>query len=347
MLLCIPLGLTVLLPPSVANSPLPPAPEYASPAAWAAWPGHASGADAVPVADRTADVFFIHPTTHFGAAANARFDEPGVTCTRLDQGVLRFQASVFNTCCRIYAPRCRQAALGAFLTADTAHATTAYKLAYGVVCSAFDYYIDRENHGRPFILVSHSQGSPHAMRLLQERLAGSALQPQLVVAYIVGYSLPEEIERSGVPVCRTPRTTGCLVDWNTAAEGTRTDRRRAERLVWLDGRYRPLAGRHTVCIDPLSWAAGGAAPATLNLGALPAVAPAEALRAPIPEPTGARRDGGLLRVAIPWSERRGCADLLTFFGRYHVFDYNLFYTNIRVNAAERAAAHRACSREVP
>jgi len=82
----------------------------------------------VSVAGRTADVCFIHPTTYFGAAANARFDEPGVTRTRLEAGVPRFQASVFNACCRIYAPRCRQAALAAFLKADTTHATAAYEL---------------------------------------------------------------------------------------------------------------------------------------------------------------------------------------------------------------------------
>ena len=55
--------------------------------------------------------------------------------------------------------------------------------------------------------------------------------------------------------------------------------------------------------------------------------------------TGARRDVGLLRVSIPWSERRGFSDVLTVFGSYHILDYNLFYTNIRVNALERVAAY--------
>jgi len=53
------------------------------------------------VSDRSADVFFVHPTTYFGGASNARFDEPGITRRRLEQGVLRFQASTFNGCCRI------------------------------------------------------------------------------------------------------------------------------------------------------------------------------------------------------------------------------------------------------
>lgn len=159
--------------------------------------------------------------------------------------------------------------------------------------------------------------------------------------------MPLEIERPGVPVCHEARETRCLLDWNTVAANTAADGRGAERLVWLAGHYQPLAGRRGVCVNPLSWAPDSAADASLNLGALPAVAPGEALRPSVPQLTGARCDAGVLRVAIPWSARRGFADLLTFFGSYHVFDYNLFYTNIRVNGAERAAAYRAAAAASP
>ena len=73
--------------------------------------------------------------------------------------------------------------------------------------------------------------------------------------------------------------------------------------------------------------------------------PGQALRAPVPNLTGARCDEGLLEVSIPWSERGGFNNLLTLLGSYHVFDYNLFYLNIRVNAAERIAAYRAAGHE--
>jgi hypothetical protein len=153
--------------------------------------------------------------------------------------------------------------------------------------------------------------------------------------------MPEEIERAGVPVCRAAGATGCLLDWNTVAADASDDRRRAERLVWLAGHYQPLAGhRPLLCVNPLNWTPDSAADASLNLGALPAVAPRAALRPSVPRLTGARCDAGVLRVSIPWSERRGFTNLLTLFGSYHVFDYNLFYTNIRVNAAERVAAYR-------
>ena len=341
---------SIFVAATCAPDPPPPPPDYGSPSAWAAWPGRASAADAlppgvaeVPASDRPADVFFVHPTTYFGAAPNARFDEPGGARTRLEQGVLRFQVSAFNGCCRAYVPRYRQAALAAFLkkNEETAQRTAAYELAYGDVRRAFDYYLAHENHGRPFILASHSQGSLHAMRLLEERIAGTPLQAQLVAAYLIGYAMPEEIERTGVLVCHAARETRCLIDWNTVAADAGDDRRGADRLVWLAGHYQPLAARRGVCVNPLSWVPDSAADASLNLGALPAVAPGEALRPSVPQLTGARCDAGRLRVSIPWSERRGFANLLTFFGSYHVFDYNLFYSNIRVNAAERVAAYRA------
>jgi hypothetical protein len=70
------------------------------------------------------------------------------------------------------------------------------------------------------------------------------------------------------------------------------------------------------------------------------VTPGDALPPAVPQLTGARCDAGLLRVSSPWRERRGFASVLTFFGTYHVFDYNLFYSNIRANAVERAVAYR-------
>src|SRR5262249_39523693 len=92
-------------------APAPAAPDYARAGAWAWWPGRASGADAVPPGltegampeAQKVDVFFIHPTTYLvNDSANARYDEPGATTSRIDRGVLRFQASAFNACCRIY-----------------------------------------------------------------------------------------------------------------------------------------------------------------------------------------------------------------------------------------------------
>ena len=281
-------------------------------------------------------MFFIHPTTYLSLSiGNARYDEAGATRARLEQGVLRYQASVFNGCCRIYAPRYRQASIGAFFKADEASAQAAFALAYADVLQAFDHYLALENHGRPFILASHSQGSLHALRLLQERIASQPLRQQLVVAYVIGYYVSEDLGARGLAVCRSARQTRCLVDWNTVKQGSEDGERRNRGLIWLDGRYQHGGGGDPVCVNPLNWEVGTSAAAALNRGALPAAAAGETLPSLLPELTGARCSAGHLEVDIPLSQRAHFSDMLTLFGSYHVFDYNLFYANIRLNAKER------------
>ena len=287
-------------------------------------------------------MFFIHPTTYLsGAARNARYDEPGFTRTQIEQGVLRFQASVFNACCHIYAPRYRQAALSAFWSLGDEDAKRAYELAYGDVLRAFDYYLAHENQGRPFIIASHSQGSLHALRLLEERVAGQPLAQRLVAAYVIGYYVPEDIATVGIPVCDSATQTGCLVDWNTVKQGVSADEREQSRFIWWDGKYQHPGARKLVCVNPLNWRSHASAGADLNQGALPGVRPGEPLRPPVVQLTGAQCDGALLRIDIPFGKRHGFANLLTLFGSYHIYDYNIFYTNIRTNAEERVRAYRS------
>lgn len=339
--------------PAATAQGAPPAPDYAHADTWAAWPGRVGMADSLApgLADAAApaaqevDVFFIHPTTYLtGSAPNARYDEPGMTASQIDQGVLRFQASVFNACCRIYAPHYRQAALRAFRGATDEQSAAAFELAYSDVLRAFDFYLTHENQGRPFIIASHSQGSLHALRLVQERLAGQPLQKQLVAAYIIGYPMPLAIEQTGLSICRSATQTGCLIDWNTVKEDTSAGARAHTRLVWLEGRYQRIGERPLACVNPLNWVLGGAAPASANLGALPGARPGEPLAAPVPALTGARCAGASLEVSIPLGQRRGFANPLTIFGSYHILDYNLFYANLRVNAQQRILAYQAQQR---
>ena len=327
----------------------PPAPDYAQPASWAAWPGRLGAADSVPQgiidpalpAEQQADVFFIHPTTDLSLAiGNARYDEPGSTGTRIEHGVLRYQASTFNGCCRIYAPHYRQASIGAFLKSDQPAALAALELAYGDVQRAFDYYLAHENHGRPFIIASHSQGSLHALRLLQARVAGKPLQAQLVGAYVIGAFVPLALENSGLKVCRAPHDTGCIIVWNSVSRGSDDSPRENRGLLWLAGRYQSASGAQLVCVNPLNWAEGGTAAAALNRGAVPASGSEGALPAPLVGLTGAACHGAHLEVDIPFGARQGFRDTLSLFGSYHVFDYNLFYMNVRDNAKERVLAFR-------
>ena len=99
----------------IAAADAPAAPDYTKPESWAAYPGTASHADDVPPGLSAAHstgvpVFFVHPTTYLAPmVANASFAPGGAVQAGVDAAVLRFQASVFNECCVIFAPRYRQA----------------------------------------------------------------------------------------------------------------------------------------------------------------------------------------------------------------------------------------------
>lgn len=322
----------------------PTAPDYSSPTAWAAFPGKASHADDVPSGVRKAKspnvpVFFIHPTTYLAMTiGNAAFDarEPN---ERVDEVVLRAQATVFNDCCMIFAPRYRQASLrGVTSNSPAGYATT--DLAYGDVARAFDEFL-RLNPTGPFLIASHSQGSIHALRLLQEKIAGTPLQRRMVAAYAIGLALPTEITAHGLPICNAETATGCVITWNTVKRGHIDRRREEEAVIWWQGKYQPIAGRELVCVNPLNWQQNGEATASRNKGAIYGAGRPGPIPAPMKELTGAWCENGLLGVDIPMKERRYYADALTLTGVYHDFDYALFYMNIRANVAARIKAWKA------
>lgn len=320
-----------------------PAPDYHNDSSWAALPHRVGAAGETPAGiaktpSGDVPVFFIHPTTDYSLiTTNVEFDEGGVVAERL-AAVLKFQASVFNACCEIYAPRYRQASLRAIVS-NTPDAYAADEIAYGDVARAFAAFLQRIDK-KPFIVAAHSQGSIHAIRLLQEKIVGTPLQKRLVAAYPIGGTLPVEIERLGLPICRSAAQTGCVVTWNSVRTGVDDPRRRTEAVIWWEHRYQPNAGRPLVCVNPLNWQFDGAAEASANLGGIYSVGHDKPIPPPVPAITGARCESGLLGVNVMGPQEEYYRDRLTPSGIYHVFDYGLFYMNIRANAAERIAAYQ-------
>lgn len=321
---------------------VPTAPDYATEAAWAALPSMSDGADQVPPdvgaadnqAQATADVFYIHPTTYFSKDGwNAPIAMQGEALERLESGVLRFQASAFNGCCRVFAPRYRQATLYAFMS-DGPSTLEAYELAYEDVLAAFRQFLAERNQGRPFILAGHSQGSMHGMRLLQEEIAGTPVQLRLIAAYLVGFSTPADMGVDMAP-CAGPEDIRCIANWNSVTQDADIDGWTQTGLIWLDGKYQPIAGRKLNCVNPLTGAAGTSAPAAANKGALPFVPADIPLRTPLPAFTGA--DCKDVLIVDPPADTRGFRSGV-FAGDYHIYDYNLFYMNLRETFAAKVAA---------
>lgn len=184
---------------SFAETETPPAPDYASESAWAALPDRVDEADRTPAGESDAqstaevDVFFVHPTTYYDDAFWNQPIDDAKTNERTDNGVMRRQASAFNSVGRIFAPRYRQATLGAYVAKDWEDTRQALDLAYTDVRRAFEHYLATWDTGRPLILASHSQGSGHMVRLTHEFFSGpdnAARRARLVAVYAIGGAIP-------------------------------------------------------------------------------------------------------------------------------------------------------------
>uniref|UniRef100_UPI0035C95A68 DUF3089 domain-containing protein n=1 Tax=uncultured Sphingomonas sp. TaxID=158754 RepID=UPI0035C95A68 len=296
-----------------------------NPALWVP-PGYRPG-----VAPRAA-VFFIHPTSFL---ERSRWNAPLDNREANDRAALflRGQASAFNAIGAVWAPRYRQATFGAFLTTQ-ADARRALNLAYGDVAAAFDAFVAQAGD-RPIILAGHSQGALHLLRLLREKVAGTPLAKRVVAAYVVGWPVSRSVDLPalGLPECRTADQAGCLLSWQSFAEP-------ADPALVLDAYdassgvdRKPRRGTPMVCTNPLTGTPDAAAPADANLGTLLpaadlATATIEAKRVP------ARCDArGLLLIGAP----PALGGYVLPGNNYHVYDYSLFWANVRADAARRLA----------
>lgn len=332
--------------------PPPPAPDYWLSESWAALPDKQDEADAAPPNTRyeeaqamaEADVFFIHPTTTTSAGYwNAPIDDKDT----MEEAaiVMGYCASVFNAAAKVYAPRYRQATLYAFFDDKTTSGMKAIEFAYSDVERAFIHYIKYYNHGRPFILAGHSQGSIHGIRLLQEKIIGTPLESRLVAAYLIGGPILRDAP--GISPCRSETSAGVVIGWNTYARESDPNFFVNSCITWVAGSYQRVHDRPLLEVNPLSWRLNGSnvsasrnpgsLPFTWNekeQGALPAliqgVCGADASRQVliINKPTGPGFESGR-------DDMRRITIFNSAFGDYHNFDYMLFYESIRKNALDR------------
>ncbi|HEX8621641.1 MAG TPA: DUF3089 domain-containing protein [Allosphingosinicella sp.] len=319
----------------------PPPGPYADQSRWIARPDMAaSPALWLPAGMKrdgnpSASVFFIHPTSYLKASHwNAPLDdEESQWRAKL---FVQSQASVFNGVARIWAPKYRQATFGAFLTTK-AEAQKALDFAYRDVAAAFDEFLSEAPEDRPIILAGHSQGSLHLIRLLAERIAGKPEAKRVAAAYAIGWpvSISADLPSLGLPPCERREQSGCVVSWQSFAEpadaGMVTDV--YDKSVGRTGIAR--AGSPMLCTNPLTGGRGGEAPAAANPGTL--VPNAELTEGRLQTPgVPARCDvRGFLLIG---AEAPDLGPYVLPGNNYHVYDYALFWSALRGDAAARVAA---------
>jgi hypothetical protein len=295
------------------------------------------GGSPAPAAARPAAVFYIHPTTYlqkdrWNALLSDRDSQDRATL------FVRSQASAFNAVGQVYAPKYRQAAFGAFLLRSE-DANQALDLAYSDVVRAFDRFLKQVPDG-PIILAGHSQGALHLTRLLKDRVANRPVARRVVAAYAVGWpvSAAADLPAMGLPPCISAAQPGCVLSWQSFGEPANTSLITDvyDGSTGFNGQKRRR--EDMLCINPLVGTRDGAAARQANLGTL------------VPT-TMTLQDGTLQAGLVGASCDRGFLLLdgdLPAMGpyvlpgnNYHVYDYALFWANIRQDAERRLAAWSA------
>jgi hypothetical protein len=327
------MALTVLTGTGCTNSAkladsLPTAPDYSQGNSWLARPSEI---------EKPVDVFYVHPTIYAGKSPlNMDITDPALRANA--KGLLRAQAGVYSPYANLFAPFYRQQSAATQSMEPNnggrdGFADPTFRVGYGDVERAFDYYITHLNPDRPFLLAGHSQGSMTLIELLRKRFDDPALQKRLVAAYVIGYSVTKTDLRTypWMKLAQGPTDTGVLITYNTQGPHAKGS------PVLLDG---------AVAINPLNWKTD-ATPASRqeNIEAIFFNDATGKIIETIPYFAGAYIDtatGALVPTDIqtPTSPEID----LEHMGRwpaevYHRYDYAFWFKNLQQNAKDRIEAY--------
>jgi hypothetical protein len=166
--------------------------------------------------DPVLDCFYVYPTVSEDATFNSDLI-PGneIAATAL-------QAARFNQVCKVYAPMYRSVTSGGLFGSTPGNFTEGWDLAYGDVLDAWRHYLANDNHGRPVVILAHSQGSFHVVRLLREEIDPNPEQRALIASAIIpGTSFQvapgQDVggDTKNMPLCRAAEQVGCVITFQS------------------------------------------------------------------------------------------------------------------------------------
>ncbi len=310
----------------------------------------AEGEQAALNAGETAYVFFIHPTAFLGNDHWMGSLDKTTATEENRQWTMANQASAFNRCCEVFAPYYREVSITTYFESDLDTIAPVIDFAYRDVKRAFESFLQNIPENTPFIIASHSQGTLHGQRLLQQVIDGSPLSQRLVAAYLIGGTVQQRLFLShyqNVDICRTATDLQCVIAFDTWRAGVETE---GSVPNWIGDHY-VRTNDPWVCVNPLSWEYNQeAVNARENPGSMPAQneynlysfgrdapvgltwgAPARSVQGI----ASAQCVDGVLRTE---EVEPGPFDGLSWGGNYHSLDYALYYDSIAQNASERVNA---------
>ena len=360
--------LLVLIGPSIYGSmvepdhefgskPLPAPPDYTQRSSWSAWPDVDSpaerlpdGMNPTPDSSRRASAFFVHPTTYGGRDNWVQPINHAKTRRETDLGTISRQASAFNACCRVYAPRYRQSNIMGYQEEE---ADQIFEIGYQDVRSAFLHFIETIDPNEPFVLASHSQGTFHLARLIDEEVDGTPLMSRFVAAYAIGGSLPQALvdkTYQDIEVCAGPERTGCFISWDAheADKAPIAWSDEEESVLWNGEDYSGFTPGPRICVNPVTWRTDGEASNKQDhLGALenwsgfaePKASIGKLYAGSVTAKCGRAGERNWLFINGDRDEAIKSQGIWSLFERnLHGSDFSLFWQNIRENAKQRVDA---------
>lgn len=253
-------------------------------------------------------VFFIHPTTLY-KGSNWNSDTAYFRNNKILKLTIENQASVFAGLTKLYAPHYREMHIHSYN--DAINGFKAFEFAYKDVEQAFEYFINNISTQR-FIIASHSQGTNHAIRLINEYIKPNPqIKKRLFLSYLLGMDIAKD--ELDLDLCENPLDTNCFMTWRSFNESYFPN----------DWRY----GTEVLSVNPISFnTKDNWSTKKDHLGIL---FPNQKIR--LKQSISVRNNSGVLWVRLPKNifTRRYIDD------SYHKADFNLYWLNIRYNLIER------------
>ena len=269
-----------------------------------------------------------------GAPDYATLDTPEMITGALGEYVTN--ASVFEESCNVFVPWYRQAGMryAGEVSKKTGNIDAALGgVSYTDIKAALDYFFEKCNNGRPFIIAGHSQGASMVKYVLKHYFKEHPdYYKRMVAAYQIGFSLTKDdlAQYPHLKFATGESDTGVIISWNT--EGPKNVEENAKNVVVLPG---------AMSINPLNWKLDETyAPASENKGSL--VLNEETGEYEIKN-IGVDAQINLARGVIVTTTKAPVTNMPEFFGpaSFHEDDYPFFYNNIKENVAKRIATYKS------
>jgi Protein of unknown function (DUF3089) len=196
------------------------------------------------------DCFYVYPTVSDQTTTNAnRHLDPE------ERSIALYQAARYSQYCRVFAPMYRQITVPA-LNAGNRETPAQLALPVADVRAAFATYLRRYNHGRPFVLIGHSQGSFVLKQVIARDVdAKPAVRRRMLSAILLGGNVLVKRGRTlggdftHIGACRAATQLHCVIAFSTFDQAPPADS--------LFGRT-TVPGEQVLCTNPAALAGGAA-----------------------------------------------------------------------------------------